>query len=156
MTDTAERQLRAYVVLEDGDMEHVSHPVQLPAAKLTVRNTGETPANDLIIHANIALADYPLTDELPPVTPAPYPGRSVLGRNSILTIPQTLGAPLTKGELAGMRFGQLAIYVYGHLTYVDVFGHKWTTHFRLMHRPAGGRIGSDTSFIVCDEGNQAE
>jgi hypothetical protein len=156
MTDTAERQLRAYMVLEDGEIVHVSHPVQVPAANLIARNTGETPAHRVIVQAKIAVAEYPLSGELPPVTPAAHPALSVIGRNGIINIPLALGAPLTQGELALMRFGKVAIYVYGHVTYSDAFGHDRTTHFRLMHHPLSGRIGSDKTFIFCEQGNEAD
>jgi hypothetical protein len=62
---------------------------------------------------------------------------------------------LTPQQIADLRAGTGAVYVYGEITYVDAFGQKWLTKYRLMHHRDGGAIGVSTDLSFCEEGNEA-
>ena len=63
---------------------------------------------------------------------------------------------LTAQEIAGLRNGTKAIYVYGEIRYWDIFGKKERfTKYRLLHNWESGPIGESTVLSASDEGNEA-
>lgn len=64
-------------------------------------------------------------------------------------------APLTNAEIADLRNGTKAIYVYGDIEYRDGFDRKRVTNFRFFHNERGGRVGISGHLTGMDEGNNA-
>jgi ABC-type multidrug transport system fused ATPase/permease subunit len=66
MSDTAERQLRAYVSIEESTLTRLDGAAKAQAV-LIIRNTGQTPAYGFQMRAQTNLAAYPLAVELVPL-----------------------------------------------------------------------------------------
>lgn len=161
----SETQLRAYVAAEPGPIYHVNAVGSPLVAYLVIRNTGQTPAYEVKRTIGISLL-------APPVPPR----RDLLGRvrrvegvlvlqpraqNHIL---ETLKRILTEGEVAKIISPggeKLRIYVFGTITYKDVFGGEHFTHYCHMYfgnlavpdQPLGylGRQGR-----YCDKHNETD
>ncbi|MGO9325209.1 MAG: hypothetical protein ACLP07_11670 [Terracidiphilus sp.] len=170
---SAERQLRAYVTVERGIIANVANPVHNrkdnpetvariidpqagPTAQITIKNTGQTPAYNLIHWGSIDIREYPLTTKLPTMPKPDHSYWNVLGP----TVPEVktlrMPRPLTAEEIEGLRNGFRAIYCNGEIRYKDAFKKKRWTRYRCMYvAPACGIIGIGTDLVYCEEGNEA-
>lgn len=171
----AEMQLRAHVFVEFGNIGNVANPLPgllniptpNPAAinfqnsgpfiYLQIKNFGHTPAYDVIHWGNAHF------DRLPLVSPLPkrqrFPGmqmtKNMIGPGSGMTKNLPMPTPLTTQQIADLRAGTAAIYVYGIIVYKDTFGKRRRTRYRWMHLDAAGRIGVSTTLTGCGQGNEA-
>ena len=66
-----------------------------------------------------------------------------------------MAAPLTAQEIADLRSGSKAIYVWGIILYKDAFKKWHRTRYRMMHIEYGGAIGLSTELTGYGEGNDA-
>jgi hypothetical protein len=175
MRESAERQMRAYVVGENGTIFNVANPVPVfpgqtfdprceaaitnpafgPGYKLQIKNSGQTPAYDVRHWGNILFREFPLKSDLPKRDAKIIPTACVLGPGISSTKFNYLFHPLTAQEVADLRAGNGAVYVYGEITYKDTFGKSWYTRYRLMHHASGGAIGVSTDLSFCESGNEA-
>jgi hypothetical protein len=175
MRESAERQMRAYVVGENGTIFNVANPVPVfpgqifeprseaeitnpafgPGYKLQIKNSGQTPAYDVRHWGNILFREFPLKSDLPTRDSKIIPTACVLGPGISSTKFNYLFHPLTAKEVADLRAGNGAVYVYGEITYKDTFGKSWYTRYRLMHHASGGAIGVSTDLSFCESGNEA-
>jgi hypothetical protein len=148
--ETAERQLRAYV--------HISAARALPRGDridyyIEAKNYGQTPAYDVRLRYIIALRDFP------PAEPFSYPDGPLVS-SAVLPPDTPMHDAFTPDQVLGpnqkRRFlaGEVAIYVFGIITYVDIFRRRRTTEFRYM---CGGNVGLDSkgALRICEEGNSA-
>jgi hypothetical protein len=170
---SSERQLRAYVVCESASIYNVANPIPIfngqvftptgaeignpgagPGAVVNIKNTGQTPAYEVVHWANICFREYPLVASLPARIPGDgkFP-TAILGSGvtSIKLLP--LNPRLTDLQIASLRAGTEVVYVYGEITYKDAFGKGWSTRYRCMYHPMGGAIGVSTTLNFCEEGN---
>jgi hypothetical protein len=173
MRNTGERQLRAYVVTELGTIGNIANPVPLypgqviiptgaeitnqgcgPVARIQIKNTGQTPAYQVVHWGNICISAHPLVGALPGPLPG-YRPTAVLGPGIISTKMFFLNPALTAQQIADLRAGLVAIYVYGEIAYVDAFAQPQTTRYRFIYHPMGGAIGVSTDLSFCEEGNEA-
>jgi len=152
--DTAQRQLRAYVV---ADMSSVTRwkQGQTAEAETIMKNTGLTPAYDLEGWSAIMYDKYPLPYKFPISVPLGTTfGQSVLGSGGVvrLKVPTkpVVPTPETNTEFEA---GTMALYLWGKVTYRDAFGKERFTNFRFyMTRPSesGGLFQP-----LSKEGNEA-
>jgi len=172
--ESSQRQLRAYVVQERGSIVNVANPIPAfrgeviiptgaeitnhavgPVASIQIKNTGQTPAFGVKHWAEICFRECPLKSELPvPVEIEPIP-TSILGPGIISTKKRYLNNPLSATEIAELRAGKSAIYLYGEIRYVDAFKVKRVTKYRFMHNSFTGPIGVTTDLTFAEEGNEA-
>lgn len=172
--DRTERQLRAYVLVDSGNIFNVADPVPLflgqifehseaqitnqaagPGVRIFIKNTGQTPAYDVRHWGNICFREFPLKAPLPARDPKFPPVPLILGREIMATKLLFIPQPLSAKEIADLRAGTGAVYVYGEITYQDTFGKNWYTHYRLMYHPYGGAIGVSTDLSFVESGNEA-
>ena len=169
---SAERQLRAYVVVERGIIANVANPIHNrrdspetvarivdpqagPHAQITIKNTGQTPAYNLVHWASIDIREFPLTTDLPLMPKPEHSFWNVLGTGvpevKTLRMPQ----PLTSEQIQGLRSGVMAIYCHGEIRYRDAFKKRRWARYRCMYSTYSGVIGIGTDLIYCEEGNEA-
>jgi hypothetical protein len=150
MKDTAERQLRAYVGVEQIAIQ--SSPTGAPnAGQIIIKNFGKTMAKDTQIWFAAAI------ETMVPVTDFP------LGARKCKTvIMPTEGArfdePLTGTFDLGKGIGN--VYLWGRIDYIDVFDLPHWTVFRLVsmgREYVDGPNGYESVWRIktCDEGNDA-
>jgi hypothetical protein len=160
--ETTEQQLRAYVTMETGQWRGLTDGRPL-ASEYGLVAYGPTPARKAQLTGTIAIHPYPL----PPKYALP-PGREVL-RQPTAVFPGThipnigwiqANETFTPAEIAEVTSPQGArrIYLYGQITYEDVFGIRRETFFRFYLDPEsitrdsnGGITGFN--WAVAEDGN---
>jgi hypothetical protein len=106
-------------------------------ARVEIKNTGQTPAYKLAARTVITTRPFPIKEPLPE---APVPeARMALGTGTEFSLQIATSRPLTEEETAGVRRGEIAIYVFGEITYTDAFSKPRITKFRLYY---GGDTGA--------------
>lgn len=156
MEDTAERQLRAYVLVTAVRIENIGGG-NAPEAIVTIKNCGQTPAYELTQWSNMGLDLFPHSID-PPMRDRPDDkmGKHPLGPNSELFSRPTLGTKekprrLQAFEIDGLAKGDIAIYVIGRIRYRDAFGKSRITDYRFFY---GGPLGiTDGAMAAYSEGN---
>jgi len=174
LKDTAIRQLRAYVFVDTIDVVNIIPPPPgevLPAgawnyqpaigpmAYIIIKNSGQTPAYDVLTWADIKFLEFPNT------SPLPYGDRNAPGLiKTKLTLPAEgkssksikLQQPLTNDEIEKLRATTHAIYVYGDITYKDAFDNQRTSNFRYFINGFTGFTHLSNTMSGCPEGNEAD
>ncbi|MGC9953456.1 MAG: hypothetical protein ABSD21_04155 [Rhizomicrobium sp.] len=152
--DAVVSQLRAYIDVTV-EITDINDP---GPRKVTgyIKNTGQTPAYNVVNWMAVTCFTYPppptLTFERPKTIKGEPPKFVTLARDSTLNMFAEFPA-LSAGDLEEMKAGTKAIYVWGRVDYVDVFGKPRFTSFR---RAQGGRYGFRTTQLVhMPDGNEA-
>ncbi len=140
----AERQLRAYVVIDvcqavaatsEGDIGEEKKRLQAGSHAIAIvsyKNTGQTPAYDVRIDGEAELRPWPLTERDLTSRPTNPSSQAVLGRDGIFEVNvRELGwGPLVTARIEDLQKGRYAFVVWGRITYRDIFGKQWRTDFR--------------------------
>ncbi len=150
--ETAERQLRAYVLVHSIDgMDPVTQPPLLIPYNFVMKNSGQTPAYQVEIHIVRALVkkggEFP---PLPPVedaegmkTYSPIPpggfGHHTVGLTTRITPEIAVAAQHTHD-----------LYIFGRIRYRDAFGKSRTTNFRYVRSPNSQKLSG------ASEGNESD
>jgi hypothetical protein len=157
---TSRRQLRAYVFPDaSGVYEGMMLDTQLPAHEndvgvaLALKNTGQTPAFDVLTWTKITITVPAEEDKLvPPRLEEKFP--AYIGANSVMPKFLWLGRALSAAEIADINNQVRAIYLYGRIEYRDAFNRYRYSNFRLRYNgpfpPPKG-----VSFLYCEKGNSA-
>jgi hypothetical protein len=156
---TSRAQLRAYVVVSSAGIVSADDDKETaPVAVVTIQNSGQTPAHDVVNVSGIAIDLFP-----PPPTlsltitdhdfAAVGRSRETLGPGNTSVSRVSAGRLLMDEEKKGIIEGVGAIYVYGEIRYKDAFGKRRWTRYRLM---MGGPVGIRGGQLAgCEEGNEA-
>jgi len=176
MRVTARQQLRAYVFVDNITIGNVTTPLAWevgssykptgaeivntslgPVVSMTIKNTGQTPAHNVINWGEIALREFPLRGDLATKqrTSSHFVTKSSIPANGISTKAFIMGTPLLADEVGDLKRGTKAIYVYGYILYRDAFGRRRKTNYRFIHGLFTGSIGIATAMTIADEGNTA-
>jgi hypothetical protein len=116
--ETAERQLRAYVFVENVEMITEGRIVR---AVLSIKNFGRTPAYDLVIYVGMSSRGFgdvfvpPEPDEIKLDKLSIGPAMSISASNQF-------EVPAGNNDLLpGLDRGEAVVYVYGRIDYIDAF-----------------------------------
>jgi hypothetical protein len=173
MRESSERELRAYVLPELGNIVNVAAPVRTsgsytptearvthpdwgPVIAMQIKNTGQTPAFKVVHWGNTLFREYPLKSDLPGPDEGMAKITSVIGPGIVNTKRLAVPKPLTEKEIAQLRESTGAIYVYGYISYEDTFGKKHLTRYRLFHNQGSGAVGISTDLTFAEGGNEAD
>lgn len=150
---TARRQLRAYVFITQTEINGVAAQTQ-PVSQLVIRNTGQTPAHDVMVYGNMVFDEFPLKKDLPVlVFSDPQLTKENLGPGSERYKWEYAPTALTEDQIAKMHAGTHAMYVYGEIRYRDVFRKKRFTKYLYF---TGGNMGIRGTILGgYPEGNEA-
>lgn len=152
MDNTARRQLRAYVAIEDARINRVDAGAK-PEALLTIRNFGQTPAYRFAVSAQtdfvlVGAETHPAPDD-PPVLGHLAPGAEFrVAAQSLYT--------LNMSSLMQLQNGAANVFVHGIIRYVDTFGQPHFTRFRTTMGGPHHEIPSHRVLISCYEGNETD
>ncbi len=151
--DTAKRQLRAYVTVngvirtkDPGDLDGAGF-----AVLVDIKNSGQTPALDSLQWARIEIKEFPLETQLP-IHCLENPTKGILPPEAKNLQFPTFTRALTIIEENAILANHTAIYVYGEVEYLDVFGERHLTQFRFRCNGQGFPLGM---FKPDGEGNNA-
>ncbi|MDP9205830.1 MAG: hypothetical protein M3P12_10295 [Gemmatimonadota bacterium] len=156
-SETAQRQLRAYVFMEEMEIHRpdgyvtLPDPPQIAPYRATYRNSGQTPAYDVQIEAGTFL-EYPEVDTAHNWS-LPVPADGNVSRGTIApgaVIYQFYLDTLKPDQLQLLRDGTRRLFFAGSISYRDAFSKNRRTNFRLMREP-----GTHT-FIACVKGNDSD
>jgi hypothetical protein len=158
---TTRAQLRAYIFPGTAKIENADSLAGVLEAHVYIKNSGQTPAYDVVSVTGLALSRYPSSDDLnltitdrelveAQTRTSMGPGQIEV---AIASARPSLSRPLTMEERDKLVAGTAIIYVYGRIDYRDIFGASQRTTFRFM---AGGPVGlRGNQMVACQEGNQA-
>jgi hypothetical protein len=169
---TTRQQMRAFVYPEVGAIFNVASPLaplavykptgaeivspsEGPLARLTIKNTGSTPAYLVKHAANVCVAEYPLKSVLPALLSTDQAPSSALPPGGFNTKTVKIPNRLTDQQVAGLREGTMAIWVYGEITYRDAFRRDRLSQYRLFHNSSSGAIGVSNDLLWAENGNHA-
>jgi hypothetical protein len=137
--------LRAYVfAYAHGNVRTKSDGTKDQLIVVTVGNSGQTPAFDLVIHSNAKTFN---------------PGQTLdfnLEKKKFTSKASLAGGGQAQNELPmGPLNPAQTLYVFGEVTYRDVFNIKRSTKFRFA---IGGDYGTpdDGNLLVCNDGNEVD
>jgi len=165
----AKQQLRAYVTHEfmawrggfllTGPQHVVAAPQKL-AVELSLRNHGQTPAREAVLHGGVVLMPHPMLprQKLPPLPvlarQAPtsvWPREAVPSHGWI-----EAAAPFSNQDVTDIGAATKRVYLYGSIEYRDVFGDVHRSRFTYFIDPASLRlVNGQPTFIwaFAEEGN---
>jgi hypothetical protein len=136
---SSKKELRAYVLATRAKL---TQPTE-GKIKITVhfRNGGRTPAYQCVCIAGVKLVDFerelPSPELVAVVTDGHQPSRGDLRPGGSMAVVYETG--LNQEQLDGLTNGKKAIYVFGELTYLDIFKKPGrSTKFRFI---TGGHVG---------------
>jgi hypothetical protein len=148
---TAERQLRAYIGIEDVKILYANEEWQ-PNIRITYKNFGKTPAYNLENRCKtvFSIVGEPSFDDLRKESgniSDIWPSQE---RTTTIMMARTIFDMFKKAvENKGIRF-----FVYGEIHYRDAFGAPRWTKYRLQLDPDDEGIKED-AFIFCAKGNES-
>lgn len=137
--DTAERQLRAYLLPIFGNVRDFGSHVTTKT-QVILQNTGQTPAYDVRTRFWISAEGFPLRGDLPRPHLGDTPSRGLVGREGKMNLDTETSRPLTVEEVTEIRRGAQAVFIYGDIDYLDAFGKPRYTRFIYFY---GGDYGTD-------------
>lgn len=153
MKDTAQRQLRAYISVTTASIEF-PEPGR-PKATLTFKNAGQTPAHDVQVWIHQWAATYPLKITLPTPPRDFTMAKNTLGAGAHCYMTNEAPQPIfNEPYLNLVGTSQGTIYVYGEISYVDVFGERHTQQYRLMY--GGSEPVVPGTLKPCASGNHGD
>jgi hypothetical protein len=142
--DFNSRSLRAYVCvsqcyLTDGEQ---------PSGMVEIKNFGKTPASKVKHWIGISINTVPITGQLGALVEGPA-SISVLAPTVPLALPVKLKIPLRPNDQAIFGSARCTAYVFGKVTYEDIYGSEWTTHFQFFWdgHTASKELGGKTTRV---------
>ena len=151
--ETAMYELRAYVHVDTAEINVENR--NAPSIKVTARNFGRTPAMNVRHWIHMWTEKYPLLG--PDILPVPPDGfqmaTSVLPPGGHHQMPINREPPPLPDIVASLLgTPEATLYVYGEISYRDVFGENRNTRYRLMY---GGPEPVDEKHLKPDvDGNE--
>jgi hypothetical protein len=138
--ESSERQLRAYVSVsypQGWDEEFPKNIRGAPSYTAKIKNTGQTPAYNVISRGGISSMDDPQPDNYPPVIidKSANIGRIVLAPEEMSEVICELGDHTRITESSKSRM----LYVRGRIEYDDAFGRPHFTDFCFIWVAFGGK-----------------
>ncbi len=156
---TAHRQLRAYISpdfssITDGSSLTPPSDVGVLRGAVVMKNTGQTPAYDVVTWAAIDVAR--VTEEKSFVIPTVLERASVssMGPGATTNQRRTFRV-LTPHEISEIETNKSAVYLYGRCRYRDIFGKFHRTDFKLKYSGEWPPKGTPV-MTFCDDGNEAD
>jgi hypothetical protein len=122
--ETAERQLRAYVFIQGGQIQIVDNGTAVGVG-VTLKNFGQTPGYDFETWTLIEIGD---PNQPPFAKTSPPMQKSIIGPSADFNAPAK-AVPLTAQDRAAINAGTKVIFVWGRASYTDAFKRQWTFIF---------------------------
>jgi hypothetical protein len=152
---TTRAQLRAYIEVKIGKIDFNSTPNATTEVILKAKNVGQTPARDTVTESWVDLRPWPH----PPGgnwkgPPDPNPvSKNIISPRQARAFKVGTARGLNAAELAEVAAGNIRrLYIYGSVTYVDVFGEGRVTEFCFAVK---GTPGQPVDIAYCQENNKA-
>jgi hypothetical protein len=148
-SDTAELQLRAYVLLENASVTNLAAG-NLPNIAIKIKNFGQTPASDFHHWAVVGFQPFPLDGELPKSDKSIPTTRAVIPPGGDVEGTISYNRFMTDSDIEGIQKGEVGLYLFGFITYTDAFGKPRETQYCTF---VGGPVGKRDYMATYSEGN---
>jgi hypothetical protein len=145
LVSTARRQLRAYIFISQAEISNIMSDQNL-MVKVVVKNFGQTPAYKATISLGVYTDTFPLATVLPPA--AVKIRNTNIGPGGEQTVTFSGEEPTTIGWRQRYTQKTGAIYIYGIINYLDAFGCRKFTNFRLYKGGDAGVSEPPLSFTI--------
>lgn len=165
------QQLRAYVFVEDillidssqltpqagtTDLQiNPPRPPNFPGLEWATKNSGQTPAYDVVHWGMIDVIENRHENTLVPPTDLASGPKTYIAAGSGTRKWMWFARALSQQEIADVIAGTRGIYVFGRINYRDAFGRKRHTLYRLRYSGHYPPIARPV-FSYCDAGNEAK
>lgn len=146
---TAERQLRAYVFVTESSITDTDRP-DIKRIAISIKNTGQTPAFNVIHWQNSQIFPYPGNPVFPGKQNIPL-STSMLGPG--METDKLLDVKISPSEGSDILAGTKALYIWGGIEYVDAF--KITRHTGYCFVRGGHFDICGEALTYCEYGNEA-
>jgi hypothetical protein len=177
MKTTAQRQLRAYVCVEGlqignvanppqpqrgqkiiPTVAHIHRPLDGPLINLALKNFGQTPASETTFWAEVLFREYPLSSPLPSRPPRNHASQFIVPPTGIIRLDRAMPQPLSSQEKAALISVPPtgAIYVFGEVSYKDIFKRSRWTKFCYFYNGISGIVGLNTMGTGYESGNETD
>jgi hypothetical protein len=129
MQATARQQLRAYLFTGPSEVGPWDGSETSPTVILTIKNYGQTPAYDFVVHGSQTIGPYDYDGELPQIPDVEPPSKGSVppGETRFVRLRHMTIVP---DDILAIKDGSRSIFVHGTLQYRDIFGQQHTTKFR--------------------------
>ena len=143
----------AYIAIKDGLLIQFG-PNQITVAKLWYTNAGNTPAYNVRLYGHLNLAERFLVPVEHDKLKEGYDGlemsQDLVAPNGERTHTIASRGPLTEPLFQEIKAGRFRFYVWGIITYEDIFGRqRWTTFCSMQ-------VGDGTALYGCGSNNDAD
>jgi hypothetical protein len=150
-TETAERELRAYVFVETAFTRNTARESVRPY--VAFKNSGKTPAYKIRLVTSAGVAATP--ERLPPLPEAEGESYGHLAPGAPLLISVPPEAALTNAEMLAVTGNQAGLYARGRIRYVDAFKRPRFTEFCVVTRGEGA-FENGKPMASCTTGNRTD
>lgn len=150
--DTAEKHLRAYVLVDNASLK-IDGIVEY---EVTAKNFGQTPAHDVTFFSGTRHRPYPPPAPLPPAIGLKPLSKRYLGANTVIVSDDKLAREFTVDEKVALLSGADVFYVVGEIEYKDIFGSPHKTTFKFACGGPYGPPSPDGTLMPCEDGNEAD
>jgi hypothetical protein len=151
---TAERQLRAYVVAEAASIRDADSS-QSFGVTVVIHNFGQTPAYKYATSLNVQLVEASTNSITELLTnPKSQQTQASIGPGAIILANSTLRA-FAPAERAALASGTTTLFVFGEIRYTDAFGAARYTRFRYLYGHPYA-LGEDGALPMAETGNEAD
>ena len=130
--ERGKQQTRAYICVDVGSAAYQDRVNNIKFGGQTLMvNAGNTPAHNVRFRARAAILPLPLPEDFSFPLPAESIGGSILGPRQRLTITQLVDDFVPDEEIEDIKKinGKKALYIWGIISYEDVFSEEYITRF---------------------------
>lgn len=150
-SETAKRQLRAYVYISKASIQNVALEDKAPTIHITFKNSGETPAYSVLLktvtrHFASGQENFDYSD-------APTSMQIDVGKGQEFTVHKDIDVDEWIATRPAINIGVEVLYTFGEITYLDAFDKPQHTKFRFYLSVDGGL--RDRALNLCDGGNES-
>lgn len=126
----SKKQVRAYVLVEDVAVKNLVIG-EVPEIVVTIKNSGQTPAKDVVAQHRLGFDDFPLRGTSPLHIKANKDriSSSFLSSSSSLSCALKLPLEINPVEMGFFKEGKMAIYLVGAITYTNIFGDRCSSEY---------------------------
>lgn len=151
-SQTAERQLRAYVMTGAFDLKGTNGQ-SAPTLTIELRNSGQTPARHVTSRMDISFRAPHTDDSQFTLDHVEAGSRSPLAPDATYHVTLQLHRRLYPVDWEGIKNGDMALFAWGRIDYLDAFDQpRWTT-FRAVTKAEHVARGEPYHMSVCENGN---
>jgi hypothetical protein len=152
LASNAHAQLRAYVFVTGIVVDKIAVG-EVPIATVHIKNSGLTPAYDVELKG--AMHGVKSVSDLKPVDELKAAPRINIGPGGTISPENHFGGALSAGNMDELNAKKIVFYVYGKITYKDIYGRPHWTIYRSSQDGKAAIIGSKR-VIICDDGNDCD